>query len=481
MTTQHIDTLIVGAGQARSGHRLSPHAARSRVLIVDGNGRIGDNWRCHYDSLTLYSPAKFDGLPGMDFPGDPWHFPGKDEVAAFLEQYAVEMELPVRMQTRVDRLVPATAVGSPLTWRPRPGRVRQRRRRHGNLRSHSAGARRRRVALARDPAAPLHGVQEPDPAPARDDRGRRCLALRVRHRLRGGCGPAHDPGGSRPREHPARLALGQGQGGVAGHRLPLEARAHPADADGPQDDGQGPPPRRPRRPGSSRTTSPSVAWNGSRSKVTDVSADGKPVLDDGRVLDVANVIWATGFRPDFGWIEAPITGDDGWPREYRGVVDAVPGLFFCGLSFQFAFSSMVLPGVGRDAAYVAARSTSELPPGRTRPPRRRCADRPGQRTARRRSHGIWKPRCARSDSAAGYPRAAGRGGRDGRHRGSPPGPRPTSDASGWRRTGHSPTWTTAELEAADFAALATTAYLLGRRNDCVQALQRAYQASLTAG
>ena len=90
-------------------------------------------------------------------------------------------------------------------------------------------------------------------------------------------------------------------------------------------------------------------------KVTDVSADGKPMLDDGRVLDVANVIWATGFRPDFSWIEAPITGDDGWPREYRGVVDEVPGLFFCGLAFQFAFGSMVLPGVGRDAAYVAAK------------------------------------------------------------------------------------------------------------------------------
>jgi putative flavoprotein involved in K+ transport len=78
------------------------------------------------------------------------------------------------------------------------------------------------------------------------------------------------------------------------------------------------------------------------------------MLDDGRVLDVANIIWATGFRRDLRWIEAPITcDDDGWPREYRGVVADVPGLFFCGLSFQYAFSSMVLPGVGRDAAYVA--------------------------------------------------------------------------------------------------------------------------------
>ena len=111
MTTQHIETLIVGAGQAglATGYHLTRRGRE--VLIVDGNGRIGDNWRCHYDSLKLYSPARFDGLPGMDFPGDPWHFPGKDEVADFLELYAVEMELPVRMQTRVDRVVPRDGGG----------------------------------------------------------------------------------------------------------------------------------------------------------------------------------------------------------------------------------------------------------------------------------------------------------------------------------------------------------------------------------
>jgi putative flavoprotein involved in K+ transport len=90
-------------------------------------------------------------------------------------------------------------------------------------------------------------------------------------------------------------------------------------------------------------------------KVTDVSATGNPVLDDGRVLDVGNVIWATGFRRDLNWVDAPLSMDDGWPVEYRGVVESVPGLFFCGLSFQYSFGSMVLPGVGRDAAYVAKR------------------------------------------------------------------------------------------------------------------------------
>jgi putative flavoprotein involved in K+ transport len=82
---------------------------------------------------------------------------------------------------------------------------------------------------------------------------------------------------------------------------------------------------------------------------------GRPVLDDGTVLDVSDVVWCTGFRQVFDWIRLPILNSDGWPVEYRGVVDAAPGLFFCGLSFQFAFSSMVFPGVGRDADFVARR------------------------------------------------------------------------------------------------------------------------------
>jgi putative flavoprotein involved in K+ transport len=82
--------------------------------------------------------------------------------------------------------------------------------------------------------------------------------------------------------------------------------------------------------------------------------DGRPVLDDDRVLnDVTNVVWCTGFRQVFDWIDLPIFGADGWPREFRGVVPEGPGLFFCGLAFQYAFSSTVLAGVGRDAAYVA--------------------------------------------------------------------------------------------------------------------------------
>jgi putative flavoprotein involved in K+ transport len=81
--------------------------------------------------------------------------------------------------------------------------------------------------------------------------------------------------------------------------------------------------------------------------------DGRPELDDGTALDVANVIWCTGFKQDFSWIELPVVAEDGWPREERGVVPSAPGLYFAGLAFQYAFSSMLILGAGRDAEYVA--------------------------------------------------------------------------------------------------------------------------------
>jgi putative flavoprotein involved in K+ transport len=91
--------------------------------------------------------------------------------------------------------------------------------------------------------------------------------------------------------------------------------------------------------------------------------DGRPVLDDGRVLDVANVVWCTGFGKDVSWIDIPVTGEDGWPEQTRGVVESSPGLYFVGLPFLYAFASMLVGGVGRDAArvadHIAARSAPQ--------------------------------------------------------------------------------------------------------------------------
>jgi putative flavoprotein involved in K+ transport len=89
-------------------------------------------------------------------------------------------------------------------------------------------------------------------------------------------------------------------------------------------------------------------------RTTGVS-DGKPMLADGTVLDVANVIWCTGFRPDYSWIDLPVVNEDGMPMQYRGVVDSSPGLYFLGIPFLYSFTSMLVVGAGRDAAYVVER------------------------------------------------------------------------------------------------------------------------------
>jgi putative flavoprotein involved in K+ transport len=114
--------------------------------------------------------------------------------------------------------------------------------------------------------------------------------------------------------------------------------------------------------------------------------DGLPVLEDQRVLEVGNVIWCTGFRPDFSWIDLPVFGERE-PMHHRGIVATQPGLYFVGLFFLYAMSSGFLPGVGRDAEHVVediasrARGKSPgdgVPPGN---PRRRS------RSRRRRPNG----------------------------------------------------------------------------------------------
>jgi putative flavoprotein involved in K+ transport len=81
--------------------------------------------------------------------------------------------------------------------------------------------------------------------------------------------------------------------------------------------------------------------------------DGRPLLEDGRILDVANVIWCTGFHPGFDWIDLPVKGPRGEPRHESGIVPGEPGLYFVGLHFLHAMSSTMIHGVSRDAERVA--------------------------------------------------------------------------------------------------------------------------------
>jgi putative flavoprotein involved in K+ transport len=88
------------------------------------------------------------------------------------------------------------------------------------------------------------------------------------------------------------------------------------------------------------------------------SRDGRPMLADGQVLDVANVIWCTGFRRDWSMIDPPIVASDGWPSGTGGIVHDVPGLYFVGLLFQRGFYSMLIGGAGRDAKFIAGQIAS---------------------------------------------------------------------------------------------------------------------------
>lgn len=353
MNTQHVETLIVGAGQAglATGYHLR---RRGRpFLIVDGNQRIGDNWREQWDTLRLYTPAKYDGLPGLPFPTARWHFPGKDEVGDYLERYALHHDLPVRTNTRIER----------LEARPEGGYV-------ASIGAETISCDNVVVAtgsFGRTPKVPAFaGELDPAIRQLHSSQYRRPTQLQPGPVLVVGashsgqdiayelaeshrtvlCGPSRGNIPFRPESRRARVFLPVAVfvfKHVLTRRTPMgrkemwEARLHgqpslrvkPADLE---------------RRGVIRA----------EARMTGV-ADGWPLLADGTVLDVSNVIWCTGFRQDFNWIQLPILDERGWPVEYRGVVDAAPGLFFCGLSFQYAFSSMVLPGVSRDADYVARR------------------------------------------------------------------------------------------------------------------------------
>ena len=354
MNTQHIETLIVGAGQCglATGYQLQRRGRE--FLIVDGNERIGDNWRQQWDSLRLFSSAKYDALPGMRFPAPAHTFPTKDQVADFLEAYAVEFQLPVRLQTRVRTLdarpnggyAVAFADGTRLTCD------------NVVIATGSFGRKPYVPEFAKDldpGIVQLHSSEYRRPSQLTDGP---VLVVGTSH---SGCDVAYEVAEHRPTTlsgrdtgeipfswqsraiHAALPVVVFAWRHVLTRRTPMgrtemkEIRTH-----------GGPRARVKRRDLEAR----GVTWNESR--VAGV-VDGKPQLADGTVLDPATVVWCTGFQQDFTWIKLPIIGEDGWPQEYRGVVDAAPGLFFCGLSFQFAFSSMTFPGVARDSEYVAGR------------------------------------------------------------------------------------------------------------------------------
>jgi putative flavoprotein involved in K+ transport len=342
------DTIVVGGGQAglSIGYYLKKQGRP--FIILDANEQIGGSWRTRtWSSLRLFTPARYDGLPGWPFPAPGWSFPTARETADYLEAYAERFGLPVRTGMRVDRLT-KEADRFVLYC--------------GEQRFEAKD-----VVIATG----FYGTPAvPDFASELDPRIVQMHSSAYR-----------DPSQLQPGDI---LLVGAGNSGAD---IGMEvSRAHRTWLSGP-DKGQIPiriESRKARlgypvlwfvashiltvKTPIGRKVRPHVLSEGApliRVKSEDLLAagvervpktvgvrDGLPVLEDGRVLDVANVIWCTGFRQDFSWIDAPVFDEASEPMHERGVASE-PGLYFLGLDFLYSFASENVGGVRRDARHVA--------------------------------------------------------------------------------------------------------------------------------
>lgn len=359
----YLPAVVVGGGQA--GLAASYHLSRQGVehVVLDAERRTGDQWRRLWDSLELYSPARLDGLPGRPFPGDGHHFPTKDEVADYLEDYAAWYELPVRHAVRATRLSRPGGDGGPFLVESDNGRWTT----DAVVVATGTFGRTPRVpglAAGLDPAVhQVHssGYRRPEQLPEGP-----VLVVGASH---SGHDIAHELAAHRP-----TVLAGRECGGIP---LPLHSRrmrtAFPVlwFVWGRVMDRRTPVGRK-ALAHARHHGGPALRWKRADllaagvervdERVTGV-VEGRPQLAGGRVLDVRSVVWATGYRHALDWVKLPVLGVDGWPCENGGVTD-VPGLYFTGLSFQTSFRSMLIGGAGADAARVVHHLAARLPAGR---------------------------------------------------------------------------------------------------------------------
>jgi len=353
---ERYETVIIGGGQAGLATAYHLKKQGRAFVVLDAEERVGDAWRKRWDSLRLFTPAKYDGLPGFRFPAPRWSFPTKDEMGDYLESYAARFDLPVRTGVFVDRM-----------FRDGDRFVIE-----SGLETFEADNVVVATGAERMPKLPLFASEF-------DSGIRQLHSVDYRNPSQ-----LHDGGvlvvgvGNSGAEVAFELARTHDvlQSGVPSAEIPVRHGSVPARIVLPLIRFLGThvltlrtPMGRKARPRFAVTATPLI-----RVKSKDLAEagververvvgvrDGLPLLADGRVLDVANVVWCTGFQYDFSWIDAPVLDGDGQPLQERGVVASAPGLYFVGLRFQYAAVSDVLPGVGRDAAYVARHLASSRP------------------------------------------------------------------------------------------------------------------------
>jgi putative flavoprotein involved in K+ transport len=346
---ERVQTVIIGGGQA--GLSVGYYLARQGLpfVILEANRRIGDAWRTRWDSLRLFTPARFDGIAGLPFPAKLHSFPTKDEMADYLEGYAARFKLPVRTGVRVDRL---SREGDRYIVAA------------GDLRFEADNVVVAMASYQRPRVPPFAAELDPSVVQLHSSAYRNLSQLRKGGVLIVGAGNS----GSEIAVEAARAGYptwmsGRDTGhvpfrieGKAGrYLLPLLFRLffhRVLTVDTPI----------------GRKARPKIVAKGApliRVKPKDLAAagvervprtvavkNGLPVLEDDQVLEVANVVWCTGFHPGFSWIDLPVL-EDGEPVHYRGVAAGEPGLYFVGLHFLYALSSTMIHGIGRDAEYIA--------------------------------------------------------------------------------------------------------------------------------
>ncbi|MGH3696519.1 MAG: flavin-containing monooxygenase [Pseudonocardiaceae bacterium] len=346
--SEYFETVVIGGGQTglTVGYYLARH--NHPFVIVDAHERIGDSWRHRWDSLRLFTPARYNGLPGWPFPGPAWSFPTRDEMADYLEAYATRFEFSIRSGFCVDRLA-KNGNGYVLTSD-----------------DHRIEADNVVVAMAsyQRPIVPAFATElDPGIRQLHSEEYRNPTQLRAGGVLVVGAGNsgadiALDVAATHPTwlsgrdvgHVPVRL---EGLTARLGVRLLLRFLFHRVlTVHTPL--GRMVRSRVLSRGGPLIRVEPRDIFTAGIERVPKVVgvSNGLPMLADHRVLKVANLVWCTGFRPDFDWIDLPGFGaHDPW--RHRGVIPDQPGLYFVGLLFLYAMSSSMIHGVGRDAEHVA--------------------------------------------------------------------------------------------------------------------------------
>jgi putative flavoprotein involved in K+ transport len=332
--------IVVGGGQA--GLAAGYHLAGADVpfAILDAHERVGDSWRQRWDSLELFTSARYSRLPGLDFPGDQERFPRKDEVADYLEAYARTFDLPVQSDTRVASLRVATdgyqldtdkgpvtathvIVATGAYQRPHVPQL-SRELDPGVLQLHSADY---RNPAQLDPAETVVVVG------AANSGAQIASDLASSHAVTLAQGS--------PLPHLPRRILGRSLHWWGDHLGLFDA---------PLDSWRG------RTQRGDVLVGPSVRSlarrHGIRLVGRAVDAAGKSMsFDDRAALEPDAVVWATGFRSDYSWIDAPIFDEHGAPEHRRGVT-AAPGLYFLGMHRQYSRGSSLIAWVKDDAEFI---------------------------------------------------------------------------------------------------------------------------------